>query len=145
MEEDESKSPQKGERVDSINYYRKMLDKLNDKIEVMQKEAKVVAEEENNLSSASEWIAHVISKTTNVAASSLVSIQLFHLAHNNAIQITTDSKTLSGSSRGVSMRMTLLDSKKLKAAMASLDRLALTSYSVVSRCSTEILTLWSTP
>lgn len=59
------KSPQKGERVDSIIYYSNMLDRLNDKVERMQKEASDVVAEGNNLEKATEWLASVIPKTTD--------------------------------------------------------------------------------
>jgi len=50
-----------------------MLDVLNERVDRMQKEAQAGAEEGSNSVGASEWIAHVITKTTDVAASSLVS------------------------------------------------------------------------
>lgn len=71
---DENKSPQKGERVDSIIYYRQMLDRLNEKVVKMQMEARLTVDEGNESIRASEWLANVISSTAGAAASSLVCI-----------------------------------------------------------------------
>ncbi len=72
------KSPQRGERVDSVIYYSNMLNRLNEKIEGMQKEASdAVAASNTNLEKATEWIANVITKTTDVATSSLVSKNIY--------------------------------------------------------------------
>ena len=82
IEEDEMRNPQKGERVDSIAYYSNMLDLYNDRVERMQKEANDVVEEGNRGVNATEWIASVLTKTTDVAASSLVS-NLLHFSYHN--------------------------------------------------------------
>jgi len=74
VEHDEHHSPQKGERVDSINYYREMLDRHNEKVVKMQVEARLVVDEGNESARASEWVASVISSTAGAAASSLVCI-----------------------------------------------------------------------
>jgi hypothetical protein len=66
------KSPQKGEKVDSITYYSNNLERLNEKVDRMQKEAIDAVAEGNNTQIATEWIANVITKTTGAATSSLV-------------------------------------------------------------------------
>ena len=63
---------QKGERVDSINYYTKSLEDLNEKITTMQNEAHEVMNEGNIAAKAArKWVANVISTTTGAATSSL--------------------------------------------------------------------------
>ena len=66
------KSPQKGEKVDSITYYSNNLERLNEKVDRMQKEAIDAVAEGNKTQIATEWIANVITKTTGAATSSLV-------------------------------------------------------------------------
>lgn len=49
--------PQKGERVDSITYYRRELAEMNEKVSRMQTEKKQLANTGNEMTRASEWIA----------------------------------------------------------------------------------------
>jgi len=59
-EEDDSRSPQRGERVDSINYYTSQLVVLNETMDEMQKEKKTVAAEGNAPNDATPWISSLI-------------------------------------------------------------------------------------
>ena len=74
VEHDDNHSPRKGERVDSINYYREMLDRHNETVVEMQVEGRLVVDEGNQSARANEWVAKVISSTAGAAASSLVRI-----------------------------------------------------------------------
>lgn len=72
MEDDvDFRSPQRGERVDSSNYYRKMLDELNETVERLQEEKKRQAEEGNDSMRASEWLSRMISMASDAAAQTL--------------------------------------------------------------------------
>ncbi len=76
VDEDDGKSPQRGERIDSINYYSKKLDELNAKVEAMQKEQKAIAdaqEQRHTSTSVSDWIGNAIAITSGAAVNSLVS------------------------------------------------------------------------
>lgn len=64
-DEDESVSPQRGNRVDSINYYRNQLTELNNAVEAMQKEKKSEAEEGNDRVNATEWISNIFRMTSD--------------------------------------------------------------------------------
>ncbi len=64
MEDDDYSSPQRGTRVDSINYYKNQLDDLNCKVEIMQQEKRRVMEEGNDRVSASEWISNIYRMTS---------------------------------------------------------------------------------
>lgn len=76
-EEDDSRSPQRGERVDSINYYTSQLVVLNETMDEMQKEKKTVAAEGNAPNDATPWISSLIDNAAvahDAATSRLVSV-----------------------------------------------------------------------
>jgi hypothetical protein len=56
--EDDNRLPQKGERVDSINYYAKYLTILNEKVQEKQDEMLILARVGDSRRRASEWITH---------------------------------------------------------------------------------------
>ena len=70
-DEDESISPQRGNRVDSINYYRNQLTDLNEAVEYMQREKRTLVEEGNDRIRASVWISSVFDLASDVAATTL--------------------------------------------------------------------------
>jgi hypothetical protein len=61
LEEDERKSPQRGNRVDSINYYTNQLSNMNEAVSFMQREKRKLVEEGNDRISATDWIANIFS------------------------------------------------------------------------------------
>lgn len=65
--EDDPRLPTSGERTDSINYYTKYLDILNQKISEIQKEKMMLANRGEFIQSrkASEWISHSLGITHN--------------------------------------------------------------------------------
>ncbi len=70
-DEDEIRSPQRGNRVDSINYYRNQLTDLNETVEYMQREKRTLVEEGNDRIRASVWISSVFDLASDVAANTL--------------------------------------------------------------------------
>lgn len=50
----------KGERVDSIRYYRQLLDDINDEVSELQRDAVVLAEVGNYQLSAENWISRIL-------------------------------------------------------------------------------------
>lgn len=59
-EEDDNRSPQRGERVDSMNYYTDQLVELNESMVEMQKEKKNLASQGNAYNDANPWISQMI-------------------------------------------------------------------------------------
>ena len=69
-EDDDSVSslnPQRGERVDSINYYTTELNKLNEKLLNLQEIKKTMAEQGNDSVSATQWISNMLNLASDVA------------------------------------------------------------------------------
>lgn len=62
---------QRGEKVDSINYYRQELNVLNERVARMQHEKIELAQKGNDSVRASQWISHAIDRVSNVAESTL--------------------------------------------------------------------------
>ena len=70
-EEDDSRSPQRGERVDSLTYYTSQLVALNETMDKMQAEKKNLAADGN---AATPWISQMIDNASVAATSRLVSV-----------------------------------------------------------------------
>ncbi len=70
-DDDELQSPQRGKRVDSINYYKNQLTELNNAIEFMQREKRRIVEEGNDRINATEWIANIFQFASETASNSL--------------------------------------------------------------------------
>ena len=71
VEEDDSRSPQRGERVDSMNYYTSQLVSLNETMEEMQREEIKEAMEGNT---STPWLSQMIETASDAATSRLVSV-----------------------------------------------------------------------
>jgi len=74
-DDDDSFAPtedmKRGDRVDSINYYTKILSILNEKFRVLQEEKKTLAEIGNDSVSATQWLSHMWSMASDAAATTL--------------------------------------------------------------------------
>lgn len=68
--------PQRGEEVDSINYYTRYLAILNEKVSKMREEKIAIAQSGDGSLRASQWISHAIGLASDAAATSLVSCRV---------------------------------------------------------------------
>ena len=71
---DAGQLPERGEYVDSIGYYGRELDAMNDRVAGMQHEKLVLARTGNDSARASQWISHAIDRVSTAAESTLVSV-----------------------------------------------------------------------
>jgi hypothetical protein len=69
--ENDSRLPQKGEKVDSISYYSRELTVMNEKVARMQHEKIELALKGNDSVRASQWISHAIDRVSTAAESTL--------------------------------------------------------------------------
>ena len=69
----DSRLPQKGEKVDSINYYSRELTVMNERMARMQHDKIELALKGNDSARASVWISHAIDRVQTVAESTLSS------------------------------------------------------------------------
>ncbi|KAL7549353.1 hypothetical protein ACHAWF_012625 [Thalassiosira exigua] len=63
--------PQRGETVDSINYYSRELSIMNQKVSSMQHDKVELAQKGNDSLRASQWISHAIDRVSSAAESTL--------------------------------------------------------------------------
>jgi len=63
--------PQRGEKVDSINYYQRELNIMNEKVARMQHDKIELAQKGNDSIRASQWISHAIDRVSSAAESTL--------------------------------------------------------------------------
>ena len=63
--------PERGEKVDSINYYSRELAVMNDRVARMQHEKIELAQKGNDSVRASQWISHAIDRVSSAADSAL--------------------------------------------------------------------------
>eukprot|EP00985_Skeletonema_marinoi_P023778 scaffold16004_cov202-Skeletonema_marinoi.AAC.2 len=71
--ESDSRLPQKGEKVDSINYYSRELTVMNEKMARMQHDKIELAMKGNDSVRASQWIAHAVDRVSTAAETTLSS------------------------------------------------------------------------
>jgi len=71
--ESDSRLPQKGEKVDSINYYSRELTVMNEKMARMQHDKIELALKGNDSVRASQWISHAIDRVSTAAETTLSS------------------------------------------------------------------------
>eukprot|EP00986_Skeletonema_menzelii_P004681 scaffold1625_cov144-Skeletonema_menzelii.AAC.10 len=71
--ESDSRLPQKGERVDSINYYSRELTVMNEKMARMQHDKIELAQKGNDSVRASQWISRAIDRVSTAAETTLSS------------------------------------------------------------------------
>lgn len=71
--ESDSRLPQKGEKVDSINYYSRELTVMNEKMARMQHDKIELALKGNDSVRASQWISHAIDRVSTTAERTLSS------------------------------------------------------------------------
>jgi hypothetical protein len=71
--------PQRGEKVDSINYYNRELAVIDEKLLKMQHEKIELAQKGNDSVRASQWISHAIDRVSTAAESTLVGCFLLRL------------------------------------------------------------------
>jgi hypothetical protein len=75
----DNRMPQRGEKVDSINYYNRELAVIDEKLLKMQHEKIELAQKGNDSVRASQWISHAIDRVSTAAESTLVGCFLLRL------------------------------------------------------------------
>eukprot|EP00581_Thalassiosira_minuscula_P017487 CAMPEP_0183711430 /NCGR_PEP_ID=MMETSP0737-20130205/6933_1 /TAXON_ID=385413 /ORGANISM="Thalassiosira miniscula, Strain CCMP1093" /LENGTH=1006 /DNA_ID=CAMNT_0025939935 /DNA_START=103 /DNA_END=3123 /DNA_ORIENTATION=+ len=63
--------PERGEKVDSINYYSRELTVMNERVSRIQREKIELAQKGNDSIRASQWISHAIDRVSTAAESTL--------------------------------------------------------------------------
>ena len=69
IDDDDSRSSQRGNSVDSISYYRNQLTELNETVSFMQRQKRTIVEEGNDRINATEWISNVFHLTSDTNSS----------------------------------------------------------------------------
>ena len=63
--------PERGEKIDSINYYSRELTVMNERLTRMQYEKIELAQRGNDSARASEWISNAVGRMSAIAGSAL--------------------------------------------------------------------------